>query len=264
MRDDQFFKDTPRTALDMVGESIEFPIRYYDSRMINGTFTVKTKKLKKLFPHPNFKPIEIFPGASMLNIAALEYRDTSIAPYNEIAISVPVRFPPKFVFPGLSAISMMLKNSFSVYIHHLPVTTEMARKVGVHFFNYPKFLAEITIQDQDEKLEVTLREEDELILKMNAKKLPLNQSAKTEFHTYSIKDNVVMHTLIEGSAPRYGLKMLGNKAELELGNHWISQEIAELNLSKTSLAVQHTEGMMTKLYTPNQRWDVNTLAVVSD
>jgi hypothetical protein len=159
---------------------------------------------------------------------------------------------------------MMLKNSFSVYIHHLPVTTEMARKVGVHFFNYPKFLAEITIQDQDEKLEVTLREEDELILKMNAKKLPLNQSAKTEFHTYSIKDNVVMHTLIEGSAPRYGLKMLGNKAELELGNHWISQEIAELNLSKTSLAVQHTEGMMTKLYTPNQRWDVNTLAVVSD
>ena len=49
MRDDQFFKDTPRTTLDMVGESIKFPILYYDSRMINGTFTVKTKKLKKLF-----------------------------------------------------------------------------------------------------------------------------------------------------------------------------------------------------------------------
>jgi hypothetical protein len=248
----------------MAGESIEFPILYYDSRMINGTFTVKTKKLKKLFPHPNFKPIEIWPGASMLNIAALEYRDTSIGPYNEIAISIPVKFPPKFVFPGLSAISMMFKNSFSVYIHHLPVTTEMARKVGIHFFNYPKFLAEITIQDQDENLEVTLREEDELILKMSAKKLSINQSAKTEFHTYSIRDNVVMHTLIDGSAPRYGLKMLGNKATLELGNHWISKEIAELNLSKTSLAVQHIEGMMTKLYAPNQRWNVNNLAVVSD
>ncbi len=35
----------------MVGESIEFTILYYDFRMINGTFTVKTKKLKKLFPH---------------------------------------------------------------------------------------------------------------------------------------------------------------------------------------------------------------------
>jgi len=71
MRDDLFFKDTPRTTLDMVGESIEFPILYYDSRMINGTFTAKTKKLNKLLPHPNFKPIEILPGVSMLNIEAL-------------------------------------------------------------------------------------------------------------------------------------------------------------------------------------------------
>lgn len=264
MRDDLFFNDTPRRVLDMVGESVEFPILYYDARMINGTFLVKTKKVKKLFPHPNLKPIEILPGVSMFNIAALEYRDTSIEPYNEIAISIPVRFQQKVVFPGFSVISMMLKKCFSVYIHHLPVTTEMARKVGVHFFNYPKFLADITIQDQDDKLEVTLREEDELILKMNAKKLPLRQSAKTEFHTYSVKENVVMHTLIEGLAPRYGLKIIGNKAELELGNHWISQEIAQLNLSKTSFAVQHIEGMMTKLYTPNQHWDVNTLAAVSD
>jgi len=264
MRDDQFFKDTPRTTLDMVGESIEFPILYYDFRMISGTFTVKTKKLKKLLPHPNLKPIEILPGTAAFTIAALEYRDTSIEPYNEIAICVPVKFPPKFVFPGLSAISMMLKNSFSVYIHHLPVTTEMARKVGIHFFNYPKFLAEIAFQDQGEKLAVTLKENDQLILKMQVAKLPLTQSVRTEFHTYSIKENMVMHTLIEGRAPRYELKMKGNRAQLELGNHWISQEIAELDLSKTSLAVQHTDGMMTKLHSPNRRWDVNTLAVVSD
>ena len=264
MRDDQFFEDTPRTTLDMAGEPIEFPILYYDFRMISGTFTVKTNKLKKLLPHPNFKPIEILPGTGMFIIVAFEYRDTSIGPYNEIAMSIPVKFPPKFVFPGLSAISMMLKNCFSVYIHHLPVTTEIARKGGIHFYNYPKFLAEITFQDQDEKLEVTLREDDELILKMHAEKLPLSRSAQIEFHTYSIKENVVMHTLVEGWAPRYGVKMMGNKAKLELGNHWISQEITELNLSKTSSSGQHAEGMMTKLYTPDQHWDVNTLAVISD
>ena len=137
MRDDQFFKDTPRKTLDMAGESIEFPILYYDFRMISATFTVKTNKLKKLLPHPNFKPIEILPGTGMIIIVAFEYRDTSIGPYNEIALSVPVNFPPKFVFPGLSAISMILKNRFSVYIHHLPVTTEIARKGGIHFYNYP-------------------------------------------------------------------------------------------------------------------------------
>ena len=264
MRDDPFFKDTQRKALDMEGESFEFPVLYYDFRMISGTFTAKTKKIKKLLPHPNFKPIEIFPGIGMVNIVAFEYRDTSIGSYNEIALSVPVKFPPRFVFPGLSAISMMRKNCFSAYIHHLPVTTEIARKGGVHFYNYPKFLSEITFQDQDEKLVVTLKEEDELILKMLAEKIPLNRSAQIEFHTYSIKDNVVMHTLIEGWAPHYGVKMMGNKANLELGNHRISQEIAALNLSKNASSGQYAEGMMSKLFSPDQNWDVNTLAVISD
>ena len=101
--------------------------------MISGTFTAKTNKIKKLLPHPNFKPVEIYPGTSMIIIVAFEYRDTSIGPYNEVAVSVPIKFPPKFVFPGFAAISMMRKNCFSVYIHHLPVTTEIARK-GVFIF----------------------------------------------------------------------------------------------------------------------------------
>ena len=98
MRDDPFFKDTPRRAMDMEGESIEFPILYYDFRMISGTFTAKTKKLKELLPHPNFKPIEIFPGTGMIIVVAFDYRDTSIGSYNEIGLSVPVKFPPKFKF----------------------------------------------------------------------------------------------------------------------------------------------------------------------
>ena len=99
---------------------------------------------------------------------------------------------------------------------------------------------------------------------MNAKKIPLNQSAQIEFHTYSIKNNIVMHTLVEGMAPRYGLKMMGHKAKLELGNHRISQEIAELNLSKNASSGQYAEGMMSKLYSPDQYWDISTLAVISD
>jgi len=67
------------------------------------------------------KPIEIFPGTGMIIIVAFEYNDTSIGSYNEIGLAVAVKFPPKFIFPGLSAISMMRKNCFSVYIHHLLV-----------------------------------------------------------------------------------------------------------------------------------------------
>lgn len=98
MRDDPFFKDTPRKALVMEGESIEFPILYYDFRMISGTFAAKTKKLIGILPHPNFKPIEIFPGTGMIIIVAFEYNDTSIGSYNEIGLAVPVKFPPPIYF----------------------------------------------------------------------------------------------------------------------------------------------------------------------
>jgi hypothetical protein len=259
MRDDPFFKDTPTKTLDMAGEPIEFPILYYDLRMIHTVFNVKSSSIKKLLPHPNYKLIEIWPGTGMLAITGFEYYDTSIGPYNEIAISIPIRFPPGFTFPGLTAISMTRKKLFSVYIHHLPVTTEIALKGGIYFYTYPKFLAEIDFNDEGQNLEVILKEKGEMILTLKSKKLPLNRSSKLTFHTYSIKDLVVMRTSVEGWAPKFGETMLGSGAELELGSHQISKELAELNLSKKARGGMYAEGMMTKLYDPDIRWNVDTL-----
>ena len=259
MKDTPFFKDTPRKTLDMAGRQIDFPILYYDLRYITGIFTVKTNKLRNLLPHSNFRPIEIWPGTGMLGITAFEYRDTSIGPYNEIAISVPVKFPPQFIFPGITAVSMIRSNKFPVYIHHLPVTTDIALQVGVHFWNYPKFLAEITFEDQDEVVEITLKENGSLILKMISMRLPVRRSAEVQFHTYSIKENVVMHGSAIGWAQSLGTRLIGEIAHLELGEHQISKELKELNLKENACSGQYADGVMTKLYDSDQQWDVETL-----
>jgi hypothetical protein len=263
MRDDPFFKDTPKKTLDMAGEPIEFPILYYDLRMIHVVFNVKNSAIKKLVPHSNYKPIEIWPGTGMLGITAFEYFDTSIGAYNEIAISIPIKFPPSLTFPRLTAISMMRKKLFSVYIHHLPVTTEIALKGGIYFWNHPKFLSEISFKDEGQNLEVILKEKGEMILKLKSRKLPLNRSSRLTFYTYSIKDRVVMRGLVEGRAPKIGETTLGSGAELELGNHRISKELAELNLSKRARVGMYAEGMMTKLYDPDIRWNVDTLGKIA-
>jgi len=262
MRDAPFFNDTPRKILDMAGQQIELPILYYDLRCITSIFTAKTSRLRKLLPHPNFKPIEMWPGTGMLGITAFEYHDTSIGPYNEVAITIPIRFPPRFVFPGIAAVSMMRTNVFHVYIHHLPVTTEIALKAGVQFWNYPKFLAEITFQDNDENLEVTLKENDSLILKIFARKLVARRSARLQFHTYSIRENVVMHGFVDGRAAQLGAVMMGNVARLELGEHRISKELIDLGIGETARSGHYIEGMMTKLYDPDQQWNVDTLSLI--
>lgn len=186
MRDHLFFKDTPRKTLDMKGESIDFPVLYYDFRFILPIFTAKTKLLKNLLPHRNFRPIQLRPGTGLLGIAAFEYHDTSIGPYNEIAFAIPISFPPRITFPWFSVISIFRKNIFPVYIWKLPVTTELAYKGGVHFYNYPKFLSEITFQDQNEHVEVILKKGGNLILRLLAKKPLPTSSTGFEFHTYSI------------------------------------------------------------------------------
>jgi len=262
MRDDPFIKNTPRKILDMDGQPIEFPILYYDSRWINAIFTAKTSKLKKLLPHPNFMPIEMCPGRSMLGISAYENHDSSLGAYNEILFAIPIKFPPAFVFPGLEVISMMRKNVFSLYICHLPVTIDISVKAGVYFWKHPKFLSEITFQDMGDTLEITLKENGILILKMSARKPAVKQSSRLQFHTYSIRENIVMHGLVDGWAPRLATVMMGNIAQLELGDHWISKELAELELSKVARSGMYAEGMMMKMHEPDKRWNVDTLAQI--
>lgn len=257
MRESPFFKDTPRDTLDMEGQPIELPVLYYDFRFVSSIFTARTSNLKKLLPLPSFKPIEVFPGISLLGISALECHDTSIGPFNEASIVIPIIFPPKFILPGLPIIWMMSKKILHIYIHRLPVTSEIALKVGIHFWNLPKFMADITFNDQGDNLEVTLKEDDRLIFKMVAGKLASRGASQYQFHNYSIRDQVVMHSLIDGWAERYGTGK--NAGRIELGRHPLSEELAELNLSKTALSGQYLEGAMNKLYAPDKRWNVDTL-----
>lgn len=263
MRDDDFFKDTPRKALEMKGLSLEFPVLYYDFRFTTCIFTARINRLKKILPHPQFIPIQIWPGTGMLGITAFEYRDTSVEPYNEVAVTVPLNFPPAAFLGKHTALSMMRRNVFPVYIHRLPVTTEIARDFGIYFYDYPKFLADIDFQERGKYLEITLKEGDDLILKLLAKKLPLKKSAQVEFHTFSLGEKAIMHTLIEGRAAKFGQKMWGKCGELELGSHRISDELKDLGLSKSAWSGFCGEGAMSKLYDPDQQWDKDTLKPVS-
>ena len=72
-----------------------------------------------------------------------------------------------------------------------------------------------------------------------------------------------MHAFVEGQAPRLGKAMPGKIAEIELGEHPISNELADLNLSKTAWSGQYGEGVMAKLHEPDQRWHVETLDILS-
>jgi hypothetical protein len=157
---------------------------------------------------------------------------------------------------------MIRTNVFHVYIHHLPVTSDIALKAGVHFWNYPKFLAEITFEDYGDNTEVILKEKDELIFKLFAKKLIAKQSAPLQIHTYSVREDEVMHALADGWVSQLGTVMMGNVAQLELGEHRIGKELVDLGIGETARSGQYIGGMITKLYEPDQLWNIDTLSPI--
>lgn len=263
MRDSEFFNETPRKTYEIQGQEIEFPVFYYDFCSVTASFIVKTNKLMEVLPNPNFIPAEIWPGFGVLTITAFEYRDTDIGPYNEISVAIPINFEAATFIPRKSAISMLRKHKSVLYVHQLPVTTEVARHGGVYFYNYPKFLADITIADKGERIETTLKEKDKLILKMSAKKPPLKKPGLFEYHTFSIKNNEILHTLIEGRAEQIGYSMMGKFAQIELGDHDVAKELKELNLGETAHSGQYAEGAMSKLHHPDKGWNSQTLEPIS-
>ena len=262
MHDSSFFQQIAHVGVPWGARSINVPLFYYDISAIGVAFLTPLGRIRARLPSPRMYPLRVTPWHGLTTITAYEYRDCDIGPYNEIAISFPVTIDK--ASPVLAGLMRKVPGIPKVYTHHLPVTTEIARDAGVEFANYPKFLADITIEDKGERIETTLKEKDDLILKMSAKKMPLKKSGAFEFHTFSIKDNEILHTLIEGKAERIGYSMMGKFAEIELGNHDVAKELKELNLGEHSHSGQYTEGAMSKLHHPDKSWNIETLEQVSE
>ena len=49
------------------------------------------------------RTVEVVPGRCLLAVAAIEYLDSDLGPYNEVAITLPIAFGDR-TLPALSAI----------------------------------------------------------------------------------------------------------------------------------------------------------------
>jgi len=77
--------------------------------------------------------------------AAYNYRDTTIGPYGEIMVEIPVVHNKKRL--RLSSLCLLLKESnypgFGMLVRHLPVTKVEARDAGLGEWGYTKFIADM-------------------------------------------------------------------------------------------------------------------------
>jgi hypothetical protein len=167
---DDFFKGIEQVEMSLDSGSARFPIFYKSARMFTVMLPANWLKLRALLPDPRFMPAQILPGVGAIGLTAFEYYDTDIGPYNEFSISIALNAPYYAPIPGYNILRQYADRVFNIYIIRLPVTTEIALRGGVDYYNFPKFIAGIKFDDVAGRITCDLtRGEDRLLTMSGAK-----------------------------------------------------------------------------------------------
>ncbi len=240
----QFFAGIEQKTLEITGGTCNVPILYRDISVIIATFSAPTLKLKQLLPTSKLVPVEMFPGRGLLGFLAADYRDTSIGPYKEFMIIIPARYRPRFNPPLLPALRMGASLSMEAFIWQLPITSEVGMHAGIDIWGLPKFMAEIDFTEDEKTISCDLSEGGKRILTLEMKKHPARMKTYFDFTMFSVKDNELLRTHVQGISPSLGRSFRPGGASLVLGEHPLCREIREVAPGKAMMTIYLPKGQL--------------------
>lgn len=236
----------------MAGMPGKLPIFYFDGTAQTAVFPARLRELRDLLPDPRFVPARLAPGLGAVAISCFEYRDTDIGPYNELAISIVLNdpwFAPNP--PGRALLAGLRRGQLHAWVHHLPVTTEIARDGGATFYNYPKFIAAIDFREERSERTCRLAEGEEHILSLAGDRIATPRSGQVQLFSHLWHDRQPQSSEFRINALARGRSLRPGAAELTLGHqHPIARELARLLVSRRSIHYELIAGFEGILYGP--------------
>jgi Acetoacetate decarboxylase (ADC) len=149
----------PLCLSEKISKNYLFPTLYGDVTCAMAVFMCSYKKAEKLMLHPAIKPVKMPLGRALVAFSCYEYKKVlGVAPYNEIAMTIPILVDPGINVPVLPMIAPIFKN-FGYYVFSMPVTSQENNIRGHKIWGLPKVVQEIDIYEDG----------DQCVTKANAK-----------------------------------------------------------------------------------------------
>jgi len=248
---DDFFYGVDQLEASLGGFRAKTPTFYRDARCFTLVLPANLLVARRLVPDRRFVPAQVLPGIGAVHLTAFEYYDTDIQPYNEFAIGILVNAPHFQQVPGYNMLRQLLQNSFYTYIHHLPVTTEVALRGGIDLYNYPKFMAGIEFSDTPEWITCDLKEGEDLICSVRGRKIPATRSAVMKYICHLFQYQQPQCAEFKMNARQYAQTLGYGNAELEIGtSHPYALELKSLLISDRPFMYIYVPSMQAILYGP--------------
>lgn len=227
---------------DIQGRRVDLPVEVRDARQWSAQFVVGADDAQSAIAYSGLEVARPFPGRAMLALAVVDYRDTDLDSYHEVAISFVVR---RHDAPAITGEGELLREFWSgkvgAFIHQLPVDQSFTMEAGQSIWGFPKFLAEISLRAVGGFTVCELSHDGEPILTLGVRDTGWFPLPSASPPSYSFRDGVLRRTEWEQSGERARARAGG--AELTLGTHPIAKELALLGLPKRALTSASTPHM---------------------
>ncbi|MGE5140042.1 MAG: acetoacetate decarboxylase family protein [Rudaea sp.] len=225
-----FFRGILQATVPVGKYMMCMPLFYYDFTALLVTFVTPLERIRPLLPSPVMHALRLTPWHGVTVFAAFEYRDTDIGPYNELSIAFPITLHKPA--PVLTGLLKPMSEGMTTYIRHLPVTTEIARDLGIEHAGYPKFLADIRFDRHEDWIDCRVAEGGSHILTLSARKGSLQAADRMRFHAVNVHYDRILYGMATANVQRVSLSRNPSDVRLELGNHSIAQELGRLGLGR--------------------------------
>lgn len=255
MKKSDFFSNVVQTEVIYNGITFKTPFFIRDAHVTGAVFICDYDKAKALVGHSH-QPIRTPFNKALFSIQCIEYKETDIGPYCEVALSI-LLWPKGDGFRrAMESVLSLIKSNFHTYVFQLPVTTELSVAGGKGILKYPKFLADITFRDTGVHRICTLRDKNtlELILEFECPK-----SIRSRFPVNLIRNSMDVHTYVEGqsnknatfklSVPEAGQSFVWPRSGIRFGKHIISQQLKVLGIGQQvfQIEIPKCQGMLIKV-----------------
>jgi hypothetical protein len=243
---------TPLALTDEISKTYSFPTFYADVTCAVAIFLCDRDRAREMMPHPSLRPVKMPGGRSVVIFSCYEYRNVmNIAPYNEIAMTIPIMVGDGWA-PPLLPLVMDFKGK-GYYVFSMPVTSLENRIRGTSIWGLPKIVEEIDISTEGGACATTAKDDrGETYLELTVPTTGSTKHFDETGYLYTVRDGELLksRTCFKGDfTVTTNAALLWKKIRpagtpvLRLGNSPRADAIKALNIEPTPFQLRYCASM---------------------
>jgi hypothetical protein len=229
MDDNPFFSGVRRWPWPLAG-GLEVPLFFPSLGFASALYTADTVSARRLLPDARMRPVEVMPGRCLFSITGLHYRESDLGPYDELSLAVPIAFG-SHPLPALDALWKGVTRVLNAFVWQLPVTTQRACDAGVELAGFPKFVADIVFERDEQRLRFRLSEQGQAVMTLVVDAPDDPGERELKLRGYTMQDGVPLVSNLLLRQTRFRDHLQRDAARLELGSGALAESLRALRLS---------------------------------